>query len=45
MATALFYPAYLTVVFVLTLIFFPRKVHKEYFIYGLLIGGSVICSW
>ncbi len=34
----LFYPVFLIMTFILTLIFIPRKVYKEYFIYGLIIG-------
>lgn len=39
MVTTLFYPVYLALAFGLTLILIPRKKYKEFFIYGLLIGG------
>jgi hypothetical protein len=39
MATTLFYPVYLAIVFSLSLIFIPKKEYKEYLIYGLLHGG------
>lgn len=39
MATALFYPVYLAIVFSFTLIFIPKKEYKEYLIYGLINGG------
>ncbi len=35
----LFYPTFLIGSFLLTLIFIPRNIYKEYFIYGFLIGG------
>lgn len=35
----LFYPTFLLVTFILTLIFIPRNKYKSYFIYGFLIGG------
>ncbi|KUO62569.1 MAG: hypothetical protein APF84_02130 [Gracilibacter sp. BRH_c7a] len=35
----LFYPTFLIGTFILTLIFIPRNQYKDYFIYGLLIGG------
>jgi hypothetical protein len=37
--TVLFYPVFLTITFLLTLIFIPHNKYKEYFIYGFLIGG------
>lgn len=39
MATTLFYPVYLAIAFGFSLIYIPKKVYKEYLIYGLLIGG------
>jgi hypothetical protein len=36
----LFYPVFLLMAFMLTLIFIPRKDYKNYLIYGFLIGGS-----
>lgn len=43
-ATLLFYPVYLLIAFVLTLIFVPQKDYKEYLIYGVMVGalGDVI---
>jgi len=35
----LFYPTFLLGTFLLTLIFIPKNLYKEYFIYGFLIGG------
>lgn len=35
----LFYPVFLVATFCLTLIFIPKVLYKEYFIYGFLIGG------
>lgn len=35
----IFYPGYLLFAFILTLIFIPRKEYKNYFIYGILLGG------
>ncbi|NLI92848.1 MAG: hypothetical protein GX434_11785 [Peptococcaceae bacterium] len=37
--TYLFYPVFLAMTFILTLIFIPKKDYKNYFIYGFLIGG------
>jgi hypothetical protein len=44
MITLLFYPVFLLIVFILTLIFIPREKYKEYFIYGFLTGalGDII---
>lgn len=39
MVKLLFYPAFLLMVFILSLIFIPRKDYKEYFIYGVILGG------
>lgn len=39
MITTLFYPAYLAITFILSLIFIPRKEYKEYLIYGFILGG------
>jgi len=39
MLQLLFYPSFLLMVFILSLIYIPKKDYKEYFIYGLLIGG------
>jgi len=39
MVSTLFYPVYLVLAVILTLIFIPKKHYKEYFIYGFLIGG------
>ena len=39
MVTALFYPVYLVIVFGLSLIYIPKKLYKEYLIYGLILGG------
>ncbi|TCL75156.1 hypothetical protein EDC14_100387 [Hydrogenispora ethanolica] len=39
MVTILFYPVYLTITFVLSLIFVPRRDYKEYLCYGLITGG------
>lgn len=43
-ATLLFYPVYLLIAFILTLIFIPQKDYKEYLIYGVIVGalGDVI---
>ncbi len=38
-ATTLFYPSFLSMVFILTVIFIPRNEYKQYLIYGLLVGG------
>ena len=35
----LFYPTFLLVTFILTLIFIPRSKYKRYFVYGFLVGG------
>lgn len=35
----LLYPTFLIITFLLTLIFIPKDKYKEYFIYGILIGG------
>lgn len=37
--TILFYPSFLVMTFILTLIFIPRKDYKSYLIYGFLVGG------
>lgn len=37
--TELFYPGYLIITFILTITFIPKKRYKEYFLYGVLIGG------
>lgn len=37
--TNLFYPVFLIMTFLLTLIFIPREEYKEYLIYGFLVGG------
>ncbi|HHT42039.1 MAG TPA: hypothetical protein GX014_01365 [Firmicutes bacterium] len=37
--TDLFYPVFVILVFLLTLIFIPRERYKHYLIYGLLVGG------
>lgn len=39
MATTYLYPVYLFLVFILTLIFIPQSRYKQYFIYGVLLGG------
>ena len=39
MVTTLFYPVFLTIVFILSLIYIPQRVYKEYLIYGMLVGG------
>ncbi|SFG80889.1 hypothetical protein SAMN05660649_02756 [Desulfotomaculum arcticum] len=39
MATTLFYPVYLVLAFILSLLYIPKEDYKKYFIYGLLIGG------
>ncbi|CUH97648.1 putative membrane protein [Propionispora sp. 2/2-37] len=39
LVTLLFYPSYLLIMFIFTLIFIPKKDYKEFFIYGLLIGA------
>ncbi len=40
MTTAvLFYPVYLTIVFILSIIYIDRKDYKEYLTYGFLLGG------
>ena len=39
MATVLFYPVYLMIVFILSLIYIERKNYQEYLIYGFLLGG------
>lgn len=39
MLTTLFYPSFLVVLFILVLLLIPLKSFKEYFIYGVLIGG------
>ncbi len=41
METILFYPVYLLIVFVLSLIYIPKRQYKEYLIYGLLTGALV----
>ena len=38
-ATNLLYPAFLLIVFSLTVILIPREVYKKYMIYGMLVGG------
>ncbi len=38
-AAVLFYPVYLTIVFILSIIYIDRKDYKEYLIYGFLLGG------
>lgn len=35
----LFYPVFLLMGFIVTIIFIPRKEYKTYFVYGFLIGG------
>ncbi|MFZ7104310.1 MAG: hypothetical protein ACOWWO_16865 [Peptococcaceae bacterium] len=39
MVKLLFYPVFLFMVFVLSLIYIPKQDYKEYFIYGVLMGG------
>jgi hypothetical protein len=39
LATALFYPLFLAMVALIALLAIPRELRKEYFIYGLLVGG------
>ncbi|MTI85314.1 MAG: hypothetical protein FH756_15795 [Firmicutes bacterium] len=39
MVTTLLYPVFLVLVFILLLIFIPKKDYKKFFIYGVLIGG------
>lgn len=39
MVKVLFYPTFLLMVFILSLIYIPKKDYKEYFIYGVLLGG------
>ncbi len=39
MAATFFYPVYLLTAFIMTLIFIPKEHYKQYFIYGILIGG------
>lgn len=39
MAKSLFYPIYLTIAFVFSLIYIPKKDYKEYLTYGILLGG------
>jgi len=39
LTTNLFYPIYIALGFILVVIFIPREKIKEYFIYGLLLGG------
>jgi hypothetical protein len=39
MATILFYPVYLVISFIFSLIYIPKKVYKEHLIYGMLVGG------
>lgn len=39
LTTLLFYPIYLLIGFVLTLIFIPQKEYKEYLLYGIMAGG------
>lgn len=39
MLTALFYPVYLVLAVILSIIFIPQKHYKEFFIYGFLIGA------
>lgn len=39
MVTTYFYPVFLTITFVLSLIFIPKKDYKEYLTYGFLVGG------
>ncbi|MDX9873219.1 MAG: hypothetical protein RBT41_12520 [Clostridia bacterium] len=39
MLQTLFYPAFLLLVFILSLIYIPKKDYKEYFIYGVILGG------
>ncbi|WP_459929558.1 hypothetical protein [Desulfosporosinus burensis] len=39
MATTFFYPVYLLIAFIVILIYVPKKDFKEYFIYGLILGG------
>lgn len=38
-ATTLFYPSYLLIAFIIVLLTIPKKDLKEYFIYGVLLGG------
>ncbi|KJS86991.1 MAG: membrane protein [Peptococcaceae bacterium BICA1-8] len=39
MVKILFYPIFLLMIFILSLIYIPKRDYKEYFIYGVLIGG------
>ncbi|KJS21595.1 MAG: membrane protein [Clostridiaceae bacterium BRH_c20a] len=39
MVQTLFYPTFLLIVFILSLILIPKKDYKEYFIYGVILGG------
>ena len=39
MLTTFFYPGYLLIAFIVVLIYVPKKDFKEYFIYGLILGG------
>lgn len=39
MKTVLFYPVYLMIAFILSIIYIDRKNYKEYLIYGFLLGG------
>ncbi len=39
LSTLLLYPVFLTIMFILTLIFIPRHQYKQYLVYGFLIGG------
>lgn len=38
--TELVYPAFSVLVFILSLIFIPRRVYKYYLIYGIVLGGG-----
>lgn len=39
LVSLLFYPSFLLIMFIFTLIFIPRKDYKEFFTYGLLVGA------
>jgi hypothetical protein len=39
MLTTLFYPSFLLTLFIIVLLLIPKELFKEYFIYGVLIGG------
>lgn len=39
MLQTFFYPGFLLLVFILSLIFIPKKDYKEYFIYGIVLGA------